>query len=62
MQKQVYYIFRLFFPYASDYIHRAIRRLHFRNFTNTLYSTFDESHWEDRVGRSLRVSCDNKDS
>jgi hypothetical protein len=28
-QRQLYYIFRLFFPYMADYMHRAIRRKHF---------------------------------
>jgi hypothetical protein len=58
VQKQIYYFFRMVFPYMSDFIHRAFRRLHFRNLSAQLHETFDESHWEDRTGRSLRLTCD----
>lgn len=29
-QRQVYYFFRVLMPYMADYIHRSMRRKHFR--------------------------------
>lgn len=57
-QRQLYYIFRLFFPYMADYMHRAIRRKHFTALQSKLFDQFEPSFWEEQKGKHLRVSCD----
>lgn len=58
LQRQTYYLFRVLFPYAAEYIHRSTRRRHFRDVSTQLYTTFDHSFWEDTTQRTVRLSCD----
>lgn len=61
IQRQLYYFFRFFVPYMADYVHKSIRRKHFRDISEQMYSTFDQSFWEDQTGRTVRISCDETD-
>ena len=60
-QRQSYYLIRLLFPYVSDMVHRAYRRKHFKDVSTQMFTTFDMSFWEDVSGRTVRLSCDQKD-
>ena len=59
-QRQIYYFIRILFPYMSDWFHRIIRRKHFKDAQCYLYQQFDMAHWEDRSGKTVRLSCDSQ--
>ena len=58
IQRQTYYLSRLLFPYASEWVHRSYRRKHFRAMNSQLYAQFDTAFWEDFSNKSLRLTCD----
>ena len=46
----------------ADLVHRAIRRKHYRDLSRCFYHSFDEQHWEDRTGKTIRFTCDQNSS
>lgn len=52
----------MFIPYAADAMHKSIRRKHFRDISEKMYTTFDQSFWEDQTGKTVRISCDEVNS
>lgn len=60
-EKNVYYLFRIFFPPLASVIHQNFRRKHFNALQDAIYSHFDSSFWDERKSKTLRLSTSKYD-
>lgn len=62
IQRDSYILFRLVYPPLANLIHRCFRRKHFTALKQNVYSSFDQSFWDVRGQKTLRIGTSGRDN